>query len=95
MKVILRILVIVLSFVILIVALLPGDREPLAVNPDESVSAPPARTPDSSDPQSVIRDLLGGAALDSGKKAKDMIHDINSQRIDAFNDLEASPSDGP
>ncbi|MDA3872739.1 MAG: hypothetical protein PF795_02125 [Kiritimatiellae bacterium] len=88
MKVFLRILVILLSLGIVIMALLPTGREEPEPSKPETVSSSPTPAPDTSTQQSVIRDLLGGAALDSGKKAKNMIGEINTKRTEQLKELE-------
>ncbi|MGA0334376.1 MAG: hypothetical protein ACO3N7_09455 [Kiritimatiellia bacterium] len=86
MKVILRILVILLSILTVGIALLP-PRNP-APEPGESVSPPaesaPAVTSEAPQSQQLIRDLLGGGAIDQGKKARDQISELNRDREKEF-----------
>jgi hypothetical protein len=88
MKVFLRILVLLLSLTIAVVSLLPPDKE------DEkriSTSVAPASAqdepvPPANETQKVIKDFLGGAALDSGKKAQEKISELNTLREKEFDD---------
>lgn len=83
MKVFARILVILLSLGIAILALLPTGREEPAPAKSEVASSTAPDTEESPQ-QNLIRDLLGGAALDSGKEAKKKISEIHQQRKDPF-----------
>lgn len=85
MKVALRITVILICLAIMIIALLPPPAEQEAV----TVTATPVPVPTAQvgGSQKVIRDLLGGAAIDSGKKAKEIISEENERREKEFEDI--------
>lgn len=92
MKVGLRILVILLSFGILIWAFLPegGPKTETAQPESENpASAEDVREPAEDEGGRVVRDLFGGAALDSGLKAKETISEVNKERTETFGELEA------
>lgn len=81
MKVGLRIFVIFFSLGILVTALLPP--------PDEVVEVKvpvPVPTLEASESQKVIRDLLGGASIDQGKKAAEKISELNDGRKELFDE---------
>jgi hypothetical protein len=87
MKVYLRILVILLSIGIVIFSLLPSDQEPADLSDRETVAASPGEAPEKSTQSGVIRDLLGGAALDSGSKAKKILSEVNELRVKQHEEL--------
>ena len=84
MKPVLRILVILLSIAIVVIALLPPKKtkEPQSVSAPEATAVPKEKIPSNS--QKLIRDILGGAAIDSGQKAKDKISELNEEREALF-----------
>ncbi len=84
MKPALRILVILLSIAIVIIALLPPKKTdaPQTVATPEPTAVPEEKAPSNS--QKLIRDILGGAAIDSGKQAKEKISEINKVREKEF-----------
>jgi len=88
MRVVLRIAVILLSAAIVVYALIPDKKPaPAPAAPTTSVAATPAATPAASSP---LRDLLGGAAVDAGRKARDEISAINLERQSEIKDAEAA-----
>lgn len=82
MRVSLRIFVILLSLGILVTALLPPPKN----EADAPPPAPPTPVPTvhAGETQKVIRDLLGGAAIDQGNQAKEKISELNNQREQQF-----------
>ena len=84
MKVPLRILVLLLSFGIVIFAILPPSGE----DRPEPVPAPtPNTTPPPQTDPNLIRDFLGGAQLDAGKKATDVLNEVNASRREDLEEL--------
>jgi hypothetical protein len=79
MKVSLRIFVILLSLGIVVTALLPPPHEAA-----EAAAPAPVPTVQASESQKVIRDLLGGSAIDQGKKAQENISELNQLREQQF-----------
>lgn len=83
MKPMLRILVIILSLIIVAISLLPpqeSSSDPETV-PPKTVSTPVVETSHS---QQVIKDLLGGAAIQKAENIKEKISEVNQQREKEF-----------
>lgn len=91
MKVPLRIIVLLLSIGILITAALPPKEAAATVAPDEtgpvSPSANPTDTPTRHTDPNLIRDFLGGAQLDAGAKAKEVLNSVQEDRIRDIGEL--------
>ncbi|MDF3129409.1 hypothetical protein P0Y35_09405 [Kiritimatiellaeota bacterium B1221] len=87
MKPVLRILVILISIAIVVIALLPPKKteEPQTASTPEASAVPEKKTAPNS--QKLIRDILGGAAIDSGKQAKEKISGVNQKREQDFEEL--------
>jgi len=100
MRIVLRTLVLLISIAILVVALLPpknadtdNDVESLLKEPAEVVTAMPSPTPESpsetpAGTDGIVRDLLGGAQIDAGNKAKEVIGNVNEIRQRQIDGLE-------
>lgn len=83
MKVPLRILLILVSIGILIYASLPpGESETAEAEPSPG-TPPPAPQAD----PNLIRDFLGGAQLDAGKQAQEVLQDVNDSRQEDLEEL--------
>lgn len=83
MKTLLRILVILISIVIVVIALLPPEKSPKTVVEAPVTAATPVPQNDSHS-QKLIKDLLGGAAIEKGKEAKEKISELNKKREKEF-----------
>lgn len=89
MKTALRIALFLTAILICVVALWPTGA-----SPEETSPPSPADQAESSETprgQGLVRDALGGAALDAGKRAQSKISEINQQRQSRIEDL--SPDD--
>lgn len=89
MKIFLRIFVLLLSLIIGVISLLPPDEEEQTITEASKTpsSIEEAADPVTNDTHKVIKDLLGGAALDSGKKAQEKISEVNKLRENEFEDV--------
>ncbi|WFB36223.1 hypothetical protein P3T73_00400 [Kiritimatiellota bacterium B12222] len=90
MKVFLRLVVIFLTLGILVYTLWPPQTEEpeIADTPQNASPTSEAADPSLSASQQAIKDLLGGAAIESGQKAKDIISEVNSDRQAEFDEME-------
>jgi hypothetical protein len=91
MKVTLRILFLLCSLGILIYSLLPpstkkqtDEKEEALLLSDDIVESTPTAAPT----RDVVRDMLGGAAIDAGERAKAKIDEINKGREKLINETE-------
>jgi hypothetical protein len=97
MKLVLRIVVMVFASVICLIALWPGKgkRSPAEESITSNVPAP-AKT--LTPAQQQVRNALGGAALDAGRRAKDQLESIQKERavqldqVDSFSSETSKPS---
>jgi len=81
MKVFFRILFIFVSIGIVVYAALPpSDRQPKEKPPTTTEEIAEDGEQLQSADSSLIRDLLGGSQIDAGKKAKEVLNEVNQDR---------------
>lgn len=92
MKLAVRILLVISAIAVFVFALLPREESAESTDapaPSTAGEPPDGESPDPSSPVKggVVRDVLGGAALDAGQRAKDKISEINKIREDQVKEV--------
>ena len=83
MKVLLRVLLLLVSIGIMVYAALPPfDKDA----PDEETKVAAQEETKTSDPN-LVRDFLGGAQLDAGKKAQDTLEKVNQSQQEKMDEM--------